>query len=127
MQGVPDPVYANGDICKTIIKFEDQDAGQSYSADADRPVAARCADPAILRFSPAVSPTLPWPWHRPCGHRCSFVVVRMLHNETMRAHTRVGLFSTQFTVDSRKSGQISLFLFLSNSPWYDCITGFAFS
>lgn len=74
MQGVPDPVYANGDICKTIIKFEDQDA-DSHTAQTQIAPRRRGAHPAILRWAPLSLPPLPlalappmWPSAQLC--RC---------------------------------------------------------
>lgn len=56
MQGVPDPVYANGDICKTIIKFEDQDADSHTAQTQNVPATAAVRIPPFCA-QPRVSPT----------------------------------------------------------------------
>lgn len=59
MQGVPDPVYANGGICKTIITFEDQDADSHTAQTQNVPATAAAAHPAMLCSAPRLSHSFP--------------------------------------------------------------------
>ena len=59
MQCVPYPVYPNGEICKTVIKFQNQDTDSHTAQMQNIPVTTEVSHAAILYLAPLLSHFFP--------------------------------------------------------------------